>query len=255
MGRKAKQEAEQPLDFIRGKVHVLVIDSNPEEMDCLLQRLKQKQMYSIHICRSVADALHLLSICNFFHVCISDLFEGDGRSESYTYLQRYGATLPTIYVSGIGKLEQGFRLKELGARAVVTKPLTPDKCRIVIEKINAFFLDFILLPPDGILNDDILKSCCSTLKKNKPPSVASWATDSGIDESYLRRKWRLWFKVHPKVVLDMYCFFSYVFETYVQQRECNSVSRAVKESRIERFRRYYDRNRDICEWYLLGRQR
>jgi len=236
------------FDFIQGKIHVLVIDPNPDEIENIVTFLQEHYLYSVTFAKDMQLADRLLSNGHCYHVCISELCDSNASEDKFLLQKKYGHSIPIIYISNYQCLESGFKLKEFGAKNVYNKPLTPGKCKEVLVQINECFLEMLLLPQKGCIYDDLVKICCDIIRVKKPETVAQWAADAGIDESYLRKKWKLWFKIPPKNILNLYWIFYKAFKQIeLELKTENEADSHVVSDKFAKYRRFYRDNKGIIE--------
>ena len=231
--------------FLRGSIGVLVVDPCPQEMDMLTSMLCNCFLYRIRFARSSQQADSLLARGIDCDVCISEVCTEGPQGEQFRIQRNHGRRIPIVYVSKLRCLETGFRLNEMGARAVFGKPLTHRKCAEIVATINRCFLDGMVRPPDAYTDDHAVTTICDTLRRKTPESMEDWAHKAGYDVSYLRKRWKGLFGTTPKYHLHVYRLFSHVLTYVPGSAEEPAEHTACGNSDIAKSRDYISRHADV----------
>lgn len=218
------------FSFLKGKINVLTIDNHIKDQQAILDELCKIDLFSVTSVSTEAEAVDLIQKGCVFHFCLLEF--------SNFYLQRkYSNKIDFIYITEKQCIETGFQLFKLGAKGVYSKPLQKDKVDEIKSIMRECFLNRLLNPFDENVVDSQVHFWCEILKSGKINSVTEWAVEAGVDESYLRRKIKLWFKISPKILINVYRIYSLAFQNYFEIKiEANGLKL------LEKLKKFYLNN-------------
>lgn len=185
---------ENPFYYLRKTIRLLIVDDDRGTREILNEFFNEQELFSVSTVSSSSEADIFLKN-SFFHVCLLDLGLWDRDNDQFFLLRKYRNT-QFIIISGSLDLQHGFSAAQLGARYAVKKPFQPDN---LLHIVSETILKYVIVRDRDVISDQVIYTARRVLLEKEPSSISDWARLTGIDETYLRRKWNNWYNIQPKI--------------------------------------------------------
>src|SRR5271157_1116158 len=178
-------------------------------------------------------------------------------------MDKFRKNFPFVVITGKHDSEKGFECAEHGAKMVLSKGRS-DFHNKLLRYVNFFALRNIICPGCHESPAPFVCRFMETLCGVRPYRVNELARALKISGKSLRDAWMKYVGIGPKYSLCIFHLYSKVFE-YIEGVGCKSKAanfgkheeKITRDSlnNIERYRRYYSRNRKLIESFIRNRSR
>lgn len=241
--------SDAPFAFLERSIKILIADDEWGFAESFREHLNAYELYDVDRALSAKEADSILSSSQY-HVCLMDLGLNDIDNDEYFLINKYSPKVSFIVVSAIDSLEKGFKARDCGAFAAVSKPVIFSDLN-VINLINKAYFQSLIIPKSFLTCKQVIQNAITTFMSYKPASMMQWAEKTGVEKRYFRKVWLECFEYQPRHVVWLYKMLSYIFSYYnnFYRKKCNlktaedrNQSKEV-EHIAELFRKYYGKHK------------